>query len=49
MTHTNNSTAQPHTVPLVKRMLVGAGIGLLMISLFLLPGEEPNPEWESYG
>jgi hypothetical protein len=30
-------------------MLVGAGIGLLMISLFLLSAEEPNPEWESYG
>ena len=49
MTQTNNSTAQPYQVPLVKRMLVGAEIGLLMISLFLLSAEEPNPEWKSYG
>jgi hypothetical protein len=26
-------------------MLVGAGIGLLLMSLFLLSAGEPNPEW----
>lgn len=46
MTQTNNSTSQPHEVSVVKRMLVGAGIGLLLISLFLLSVDEPHPEWE---
>ncbi len=46
MTQANNSTTQPiHSVSLVKRMLVGAGIGLLLISLFLLSAGKPNPEW----
>jgi hypothetical protein len=45
MTQSNNSTSQPHQVSLVKRMLVGAGIGLLLISLFLLSAGESNPEW----
>ncbi len=45
MTQTNNSTSQPHQVSLVKQMLVGAGIGLLLISLFLLSAGEPNPDW----
>jgi hypothetical protein len=45
MTQSNNSTSQPRQVSLVKRMLVGAGIGLLLISPFLLSDGEPNPEW----
>ncbi len=45
MTQSNNSTSQQQQVSLVKRMLVGAGIGLLLISLFLLSADEPNPEW----
>ncbi len=45
MTQSNNSTSLPHQVSLVKRMLVGAGIGLLLISLFLFSTDEPNPEW----
>ena len=45
MTQTNNSTLQPREISLVKRMLVGAGIGLLLISLFLLSAGEPNPAW----
>jgi len=45
MTQTNNSASQPHQVSLVKRMIVGGGIGLLLISLFLFPAGEPNPEW----
>ncbi len=43
MTQSNNSTSQPRQVSLVKRMLVGAGIGLLLISPFLLSDGEPNP------
>lgn len=45
MTQSNNSTSQPHQASLIKRMLVGAGIGLILISLFLLSAGEPNPEW----
>jgi heme A synthase len=45
MTQSNNSTSQQQQVSLVKRMLVGAGIGLLLILLFLLSADEPNPEW----
>ncbi len=45
MTQSNNSTSQQQQVSLVKRILVGAGIGLLLISLFLLSADEPNPEW----
>ena len=45
MTQTKNSTSQSHQVSLVKRMLVGAGIGLLLISMFLISAGEPNPEW----
>lgn len=45
MTQSDNSASQPRQASLVKRMLVGAGIGLLLISLFLLSAGEPNPEW----
>lgn len=45
MTQSNNATSQPHQASLVKRMLVGAGIGLFLISVFLLSVREPNPEW----
>lgn len=46
MTHRNNLTRQPvHPASLGKRMLIGAGIGLLLISLFLFSADEPNPEW----
>jgi hypothetical protein len=45
MTQSNSSTFQPHQASLVKRMLVGAGIGLFLISLFLLSVREPDPEW----
>jgi hypothetical protein len=30
---------------LVQRMLIGAGIALILISLFLLGVDEPNPAW----
>ncbi|GEO07800.1 potassium transporter KefB [Segetibacter aerophilus] len=45
MTHSGNSTSHLNEASLVKRMLVGAGIGLLLISLFLFPAGKPNPEW----
>ncbi len=46
MTQTNNLTTQPiHPVSLSKRMLLGAGIALILISIFLLPVKYPKPEW----
>jgi len=46
MTQTNNLTTQP-TQPsaLGKRMLIGGGIALLVISVFLLGVNHPNPAW----
>jgi len=46
MTETNNSLSLPRQISLGKRMIVGAGIGLLLISMFLLSAGEPNPSWE---
>lgn len=43
MTQKTDLTTQP--ISLSKRMLAGAGIGLLLISLFLLGVKEPKPEW----
>ena len=45
MTGSNISTTQTNQVSLVKRMVLGAAIGLLLISLFLLSAGKPNPEW----
>lgn len=46
MTQKNNLTAQPvHAAPLGKRMLLGAGIALFLITIFLLGTGEPNPQW----
>ena len=39
---------QIHSSPLGIRMLQGAGIGLILISAFLLSAGEPNPEWPTY-
>jgi hypothetical protein len=33
---------------LVRRMLVGGGIGLALISFFLFTAGEPNPEWGAF-
>jgi hypothetical protein len=40
-----NDTTQTHKGALSKRMLVGAGIGLLLICLFLSTAGNPNPAW----
>jgi len=46
MTQRNELQNQPiHTASIGKRMLVGAGIGLLLISLFLFSVDHPNPAW----
>jgi hypothetical protein len=48
MTPTDHSTSQPNQVSLSKRMLIGAGIGLLVISFFLIPAGEGNPAWGTF-
>ncbi|MGY3212977.1 hypothetical protein [Mucilaginibacter sp. HD30] len=46
MTHANNLTAQPgQTGSLVKRMLIGTGIGLVVIAIFVLPVKHARAEW----
>src|SRR4051812_35936076 len=43
---TNHLTSQPiQPVTLRKRMLVGGGIALILISIFLLSVRNPNPVW----
>lgn len=43
-----NSAMSVNSASLLKPMLIGAGLGLILISLFLLGTGEPNPEWGSY-
>jgi ABC-type dipeptide/oligopeptide/nickel transport system permease subunit len=45
MNHLTSLTPQSS---LGKRMLVGAAIGLALISFFLISAGEPNPEWGKY-
>jgi hypothetical protein len=49
MTAQNNlPTASIHPVSFVKRMLLGAGIALVLIILFLAPVHNPNPDWGKF-
>ncbi|NEU09956.1 potassium transporter KefB [Flavihumibacter sp. R14] len=42
----DNSAMPPdQTLPLAKPMLVGAGLGLIVISFFVFGVDQPNPEW----
>jgi len=45
MTQNDNARLQLDPPSLFKRMAVGAGIGLLLISLFLFTAGDPNPAW----
>ena len=45
MTHNNLATEQSQPTSLSDSMLLGAGIGLILISFFLYGAGEPNPEW----
>ena len=45
MTHNNLTTEQSQPTSLSDSMLLGAGIGLILISFFLYGACEPNPEW----
>ncbi|WP_428663107.1 potassium transporter KefB [Runella sp.] len=45
----NSNVVQPFYLnSLTKRMLTGAGIGLLLISLFLAGVNHPNPAWGKF-
>ena len=37
-----------HSKPLIFRMLIGAGAGLVLISIFLLSADYVNPEWPKF-
>lgn len=46
MTHPDNAITPPvHRASLGKRMLIGTGIGLLLISVFLLGVDQADPAW----
>src|SRR5688572_27368608 len=47
MTQTNDSISPPRQISRGKRMLIGATIGLAVISLFIFPGEA-NPLWGKF-
>jgi hypothetical protein len=47
MPQSTSSTA-PSQLSLTKRILIGAGIGLLLISLFLHGVKIPDPEWGKF-
>ena len=49
MTPKNNVTTQrDQSVSFAKPVLIGAAIGLILISLFLLGAGEPNPAWGKF-
>jgi ABC-type transport system involved in cytochrome c biogenesis permease subunit len=49
MTTTQNFTPQFQTASLIKRMLIGAGIGLALMLIFLLAADySAQPEWGKY-
>lgn len=49
MTAENNLTSAPiDKASLLKRTLIGAGIGLVLISLFLASVNQPKPEWGKF-
>ena len=49
MTQINESQNQPiHPASVGKRMLQGAGIGLIVIAFFLVGAREPDPSWPKF-
>ena len=49
MTQTNNSQTQPNeSASLVKPMLLGAGIALIVILVFVLPIKHARAEWGQF-
>ena len=49
MTQKNKVTTEhAHSASLAKPMLIGAGIALMLIVLFLVNAGEPDPEWPRF-
>lgn len=48
MTQRNNATQPVRLASLGKRMLIGAGIALILISVFLSGVHDPNPDWGKF-
>lgn len=49
MAQSNRLTTPPiHPVSVTNRMAAGAGIGLILISLYLSGIKNPNPKWGEY-
>jgi hypothetical protein len=49
MTQTNNLTSRPiDKTSLTRRVLIGAGIGLVLITFFLSAVREPRLEWGKF-
>jgi hypothetical protein len=49
MTQANYLTTHPiNRALLVNRILIGAGIALILISLFIFPLRNPKPEWGKF-
>lgn len=48
MTRTNDFLSQLTFKHVFKNMLIGAAIGLAIISLFIFSVGDPNPEWGKY-
>lgn len=49
MTQKNDLTTKPNQpASLVKPLLIGAGIALILILLFLSGVKEPNPDWGKF-
>jgi hypothetical protein len=45
MTTGSNSAAEQQTPSLAKPLLIGGGVGLVLISIFLSGVHDPNPAW----
>jgi hypothetical protein len=45
MTQTNNPTSHPRHVSLTTRMLIGAAVGLALVSFFVFTVDEADPAW----
>ena len=48
MVQQNNLTSPILNVSLITKMLVGAGIGLTLISIFLIGVKNSNPAWGEF-
>lgn len=48
MTQENNSAQRINPGSILKRMLIGAAIGLIIISFFIFPVNNPDPDWGKY-